>query len=134
MAQPSRDTIVKRMAELLRGGATLLAETCPLCNSPLLRLPSGETVCPIHGKIFVAKTEEEVAEATVLGVLTELEKSISSILSMYARTLKNTSSDPDIAKTLVYWLEALERIERIKAMVSQHRSTTSAQTERKVNR
>ncbi len=131
MAQPSRDTVVKRMAELLRGGATLLAETCPLCNSPLLRLPSGETVCPIHGRIFVAKTEEEVAEATVLGVLTEIEKAISSILSTYIRALKNDVPDPEIAKTLVYWLEALERVERIKAMVSQHRSSVSTQLEKK---
>ncbi len=131
MAQSSRDTVVKRMAELLRSGATLLAETCPLCNSPLLRLPSGETVCPIHGRIFVAKTEEEVAEATVLGVLTELEKTISSILSTYIKTLKNEISDPEIAKILVYWLEALERVERIKAMVSQHRSSTSTQPEKK---
>ena len=79
----------------------------------------------------MAKTEEEVAEATVLGVLTELEKAISSILSMHIRTLKNGASDPEIAKTLVYWLEALERVERIKAMVSQHRSATSSTTEKK---
>ena len=134
MTQPSRDTVVKKMAELLRSGATLLAETCPLCNSPLLRLPSGETVCPIHGRIFVAKTEEEVAEATVLGILTELEKTISSILNTYIRTLKSEIPDipdPEIAKTLVYWLEALERVERIKAMVSQHRSSASTHSEKK---
>ncbi len=110
----SRETIIKKMAELLRAGATLLAETCPLCGSPLLKLRSGEVVCPVHGRIFVAKTEEEVAEASVLGVLTDLEKTISTTLSRIAKRLREDISSEEIPRVLVYLLDALERIERIK--------------------
>jgi len=122
MAQTRRDAVIKKMVELMRSGATMLAETCPLCNSPLLRLPSGEVQCPIHGRVFVAKTEEEVAEASVLGVLTELEKTASTILSRYVRIFKERNPSDEDLKFIIHWLDVLERIERIKTALTQYRT------------
>ncbi|MEM1683845.1 MAG: Sjogren's syndrome/scleroderma autoantigen 1 family protein [Ignisphaera sp.] len=114
-----RDTVVKRSVELMRSGATLLAEVCPLCRSPLFRLRSGEIVCPIHGRVMVVKTEEEVAEAGVIGVLTELEKKISNLLINRVKNISEDDASYDDARDIVMWLEAIERIERIKQMLKQ---------------
>jgi len=119
-----RAEALRKMTELLRGGATMLAETCPLCGSPLFRLRSGEIVCPVHGRVLVAKTEEEVAEASALGILTELEK---AIVKAIAKTLpdigsvKRIDEGEAIARSLIYWLDALERIERIKTYLQTKR-------------
>ncbi|MEN3059018.1 MAG: Sjogren's syndrome/scleroderma autoantigen 1 family protein, partial [Candidatus Methanosuratincola petrocarbonis] len=42
----TRDSQVKRMADLLREGATMLSQACPECKTPLFRLSSGEVICP----------------------------------------------------------------------------------------
>jgi UPF0148 protein len=35
---------IKKMAELLKSGATMLQDTCPVCNSPLFKF-EGKTFC-----------------------------------------------------------------------------------------
>jgi UPF0148 protein len=42
---------IKKMAELLRSGATMLRETCPVCNSPLFR-SEDKVLCANCGKTF----------------------------------------------------------------------------------
>ena len=53
------DTAVKRMAQLLKSGATMLERVCPQCNVPLFRLKSGEIICPSCGQRFVIVQSEE---------------------------------------------------------------------------
>ncbi len=117
-SRPNRDRIVKKMAELMKAGAVMLPETCPVkgCNLPLFRLKSGEIVCPVHGKIVVVSSEEEAAEVTkkygLAGVLDKLEDYvIRTIDSMIGEV-----SDPSI---LIEWLEVVERIERIKKIIKE---------------
>ncbi len=126
--QIDRNAIVKRATELLRGGATMLAEACPLCNSPLFKLPSGEVVCPIHGRVMLVKTEEEVSEANVLSTLTELEKSITNKLNMYVNKLKSSEAEFEDARNVIAWLDALERIEKIKRLLSKTKQLETPQT------
>lgn len=106
----------KIMADLLKSGATMLAETCPVqgCNLPLFRLKSGEVVCPVHGRVYIVKTDEEAREvyskAQRAYVLDELEHvALSNIYSI----LKSSDIDPS---DLIKWLEVLERIRRLKSM------------------
>ncbi len=107
---------IKKMAELLKSGATMLAETCPVegCNLPLFRLPSGEVVCPVHGKVYVVKSEEEVRsieeELTITNVLDRIEKRVLENLSYLVEGGMNS-------RELIEWLEVLERIRRIKNML-----------------
>ncbi|RLG83278.1 MAG: hypothetical protein DRO18_08050 [Thermoprotei archaeon] len=42
--KPSREELIRKMTELLRSGAIMLDQACPLCGSPLFRLRSGEGV------------------------------------------------------------------------------------------
>ena len=114
-----RELALKKAVDLMRSGATLLAEVCPVCKSPLFRLRSGEVVCPVHGRVMLVKTEEEIAEAGVVGVLTELEKRISRILSTYIKKIDAGEASYEDARDIVYWLDAIERIEKIKQMIRQ---------------
>jgi len=110
-----RDTsVVKKMADLLRAGATMLPERCPVCGLPLFRLRSGEVVCPVHGRVYIVRDESEVSRVTVQGVLEELEKVVASRLS---ENLEAAKRGEPRAKELSEWLDVLERTERILSMV-----------------
>ena len=120
-----RELLIKKASELLRSGATMLAETCPICHSPLFKLKSGEIVCPIHGRVMLVKSEEEVSKASVESVLTELEKVIAIKLSGYINMLKSGREvDYEEIRNLISWLDALERIEKIKLVI--HKSSEMA--------
>ncbi|MCX8203102.1 MAG: hypothetical protein N3H32_02160 [Nitrososphaeria archaeon] len=72
----SRDSQVKRMADLLREGATMLSQACPECKTPLFRLSSGDVVCPGCSKRVVfakpSETERVAAQAVVASSLEEV--------------------------------------------------------------
>ncbi len=106
---------VKKMADLLRAGATLLAERCPVCGLPLFRLRSGEVICSTHGKVYIVKDEAEVSRITVENVLDKLEKIAANQINKY---LNEGVSLSDIIK----WLEILERIERIRSIMENRHS------------
>ncbi len=107
---------IKKMAELLKMGAAMLAETCPVegCNLPLFRLPNGEVVCPVHGRVLVVKTEEEAREATQKLVISDvLDKLENKVLNIINDMLREPRPDPG---ELIGWLDVLERIRRIKKL------------------
>ncbi|NPA05508.1 MAG: hypothetical protein GXO09_05395 [Crenarchaeota archaeon] len=109
-----RRMVVRKIADLLRAGAALLPEHCPICKSPLLRLRSGEVVCPIHGRVFIVRDEAEYARAELQGVLEELERGIVRRLHGYAQLInKGGEVDRETLHDIILWLEAVERIERI---------------------
>lgn len=120
----TREVALRRAVELMRSGATLLSEVCPICKSPLLKLRSGEIVCPMHGKVMIVKTEEEVVEASVLSTLVELEKRISRILLMYVKKIDKGETSHEDSRDVIYWLDALERVERIKQVLRYQPSYT----------
>ncbi|MCD6324062.1 MAG: hypothetical protein J7L55_03020 [Desulfurococcales archaeon] len=110
-----RREALRRMAELLRTGAVMLNETCPICGLPLFRLRSGEVVCPVHGPVKVVKSESEAIAATTEAVLDELEKRVIYELS---KTLNDISSGDltfhESYLTIKEALDVLESIRRIK--------------------
>ncbi len=73
--------VAKRAAELLKQGAVMLPETCPLCGSPLFRLKNGDVVCPIHGKVILAKNEKEVIRVKEDEVIDDLIKKVLNLIS-----------------------------------------------------
>ncbi len=110
-----RSALLKKMAELLRAGAAMLAETCPRCGSPLFRLRSGEVLCPIHGKVMVVKSEEEFATASATSVLMEAERYASHEIARALKDLKEGAEES--SRKLLFWLEVLERVEKIKKII-----------------
>lgn len=108
---------VKVMAELLKSGAVMLADTCPVegCNLPLFKLKSGEIICPRHGKVHVVKTEEEAREVYSRVYLTQVLEQLEMIT---LRNIASLSSISDVDPTdLIKWLEVLERIQRLKSSI-----------------
>lgn len=103
----------RKMAELLKSGAIMLAETCPVegCHYPLFRLRSGEVVCPVHGRVFIAKTEEEAREIrTRVGLSITLDRLEETALAKINQLLDEDAEPTEIIK----WLEVLERTRRIR--------------------
>lgn len=104
----------KYMAELLKSGATMLAETCPVegCHMPLFKLKSGEVVCPVHGRVYVVKTEEEAREIFErVGLTSALSKVEDLALRRIIELSGTEDADP---LELVKWLEVLERVRKLK--------------------
>ena len=114
----SRDESLERMAELLRQGATLLDIQCPLCNTPLFRLSSGEMYCSACQKIVV-KEEKEFLKTTRKQVVASLNKTacrkIEELDSLIFKE-KDQEKISVLLKNLVTWLDALERIRRLEKM------------------
>lgn len=112
MGQEGSD-LVKRMSDLLRAGAAMLAETCPSCGSPLFRLRGGEVVCPLHGKVYLVRSDEEASTASVVSVLSKVEDLASTkIIELVRRLSKN--NDPVDLEFLSKWLEIVQRVHEIK--------------------
>jgi len=112
--QRASPDVVRKMADLLRAGATMLPERCPICGLPLFRLRSGEVVCPVHGRVYIVRDESEVSKVTVQGVLEELERVVAARIS---EALEAARRGEPRARELSEWLDVLERTERILSMV-----------------
>lgn len=109
---------VKKIADFLRAGATLMSEGCPQCHSPLLKMPSGEVYCANCDKrVVIVKADEEISNAFTPTVLKAVENTLLSKMRE-AETLMKKESDPASLQTLTTlitsYLEALEKIRRIK--------------------
>lgn len=108
----------KKMAELLKLGAVMLAEKCPVegCSYPLFRLKSGEVVCPVHGRVYLVKTDEEAADVKkrilLKNVLDLLEEKVLEELYRLTQDLEGST------QLIINYLEVLERVRRLKTTSS----------------
>ena len=113
---PTRDAI-RRMAELLKSGATMLSTVCPNCKSPLYRLKTGEVICPnCDQRYYIVSEGERESDVLVEASLDQLERRVLEIISSISRGImpSNVASSRDAGKDLILWLDILERIERVK--------------------
>lgn len=109
---------VKRMADLLRQGATLTELACPACASPLFRLRSGDLWCAkCEKKVIVVKEGEEPTKATSPMVLDTLEATVMAKVQELQNRIqqeKNVEELEKLGKVLSELLENLEKIRKIK--------------------
>jgi UPF0148 protein len=110
---------VRRMADLLKSGATMLSDTCPVCSSPLFR---------IKGEVFCAKCNKPVVyeKATATGpsptvsashLLDSLEQTIMTKLNEANEALKSEKEPQRLTvySNLVFgWLSTLEKLRSVK--------------------
>ncbi|MDT7887694.1 MAG: Sjogren's syndrome/scleroderma autoantigen 1 family protein [Desulfurococcales archaeon] len=125
--------LVKRMSELLKAGAAMLAETCPSCGSPLFRLRGGEIICPLHGKVFLVRSDEEASTASVISVLSKIED-LASIKMMELVKRLSMNNDPIDLESLSKWLEIVQRIQEIKKGLSNIPAQEALKRERAENK
>jgi UPF0148 protein len=109
------DEQTKRMADLLKSGATMLFEHCPECNSPLFKIKN-DVWCPSCNKRVIIVKEGEESKVTSLLLLEETEKTIMTKLQEINQWIKH-EDDPskllEMGVLLSKWLEIVGRIRDI---------------------
>ena len=110
---------VKRMADLLKSGATMLSDICPVCGSPLFRV-KGEVFCAKCNKpVVYEKATSTGPSATVspTHLLDSLEQTVVAKLSEANEVLKAEKEPEKLAvySNLVFgWLSTLEKLRSVK--------------------
>ncbi len=108
---------VKRMADLLKSGATMLSDICPVCGSPLFK---------VRGDVFCVKCNKPVVYTRATGpqatvspsnVLESVEQTIVGKISETNELLK-LERDPEklsAYSNLVFgWLSTLEKLRSLR--------------------
>jgi len=109
---------IQKAAELMRKGATMLNEACPECSGPLFQLKD-DIICPqCEKKVLIVSDEAEVQELEKEAILAELDLAIcTQIETLIKRLDKENDSDElmGIGRLTILWLEALEKLKRIRS-------------------
>src|SRR5512139_1795517 len=99
MQKRKEDTHIKRMAEMLRQGATLTDLSCPACSSPLFRLKDGTLWCVKDEKRVVVVREGEEAPKLVTGKgLESLEATLLAKVQDIQAKIQNTEKVEELQK------------------------------------
>lgn len=113
---------VKKMAELLKSGATMLSETCPECGTPLFR-KGKETFCPKCNKpVVIIESAEQETRLMADNVLEDSEQTLLSKIREVNMAMKN---ETDLEKLVAYgnalaiWLGAIEKLRRLRNQSSE---------------
>jgi UPF0148 protein len=117
MQGKTEDKPIKRMANLLRQGATLTDLSCPACASPLFRLKNGTFWCAKdEKKVIVVKEGEEPEKASNL-TYDKLEATLLKKVEDIQNKIQQTESAEELQKlstALSELLGNLEKIQKIK--------------------
>lgn len=109
---------VKRMADLLRSGATMLQETCPVCATPLFRLGK-DTFCPkCNRPVTIVKSAEEEVRLASQQVLDNLDQAILEKIAELNATIKNEHGLAplrELGEAVKTYLSALEQIRKLRS-------------------
>ncbi|TFF96591.1 hypothetical protein EU546_01100 [Candidatus Thorarchaeota archaeon] len=116
MMNERHDDSVKKMAELLRQGATMLAEACPQCGSPLLRVGEDIYCAKCNRRIVYEKSDrQKPAEGQVVkDILPELRETLIGKLDILKDVIgseTDTEALTRLANLMVLLLQALEKLE-----------------------
>lgn len=113
----SDESNIKRMADLLRQGATLTQLACPACASPLFRLKNGDLWCEKDQKKVIVVKEGEEPRIASSAALDSLETTIMTKIQEIQNKIqctKNPKELDSLGKTLSGLLENLERTRKIR--------------------
>ena len=110
------DTSVRKMAELLRQGATMLADACPQCGSPLFKVKDDIYCAKCDRRIVYAQSDEEAVTQAVHNLIPELRATLITKLKTLTEVV-NAETDTDaltkLANLMVLLLQALHRLENM---------------------
>ncbi len=124
MQQKTDSAPIKRMAELLRQGATLTDLSCPNCNSPLFRLHDGTLWCAKdEKKVVVVKEGEELpkqatttAPSKANAAYDKLESTLLSKLQDLQAKIEKTEDVDELQKMTMALSELLNSLDKVKKM------------------
>ncbi len=114
MQGKTEDKPIKRMADLLRQGATLTDLSCPVCASPLFRLKDGTLWCAKdEKKVVVVKEGEEKASTTAYD---KLEATLLAKVEDIQNKIQQTENVEELQKLSSALSELLGNLEKIQKM------------------
>jgi len=117
MQQKSNDDYIKRMADLLRQGATLTDLACPVCFSPLFRLKDGTLWCgKDEKKVVVVKEGEEPPKPANNPTMDTLEATLMTKVANLQDRIQKTDDVDELGKLTAALSEMLNSLEKIKRM------------------
>jgi UPF0148 protein len=117
MQTRKEDAHIKRMADLLRQGATLTDLACPACSSPLFRLKDGTLWCEKdQKKVIVVKEGEEPPKPTSNTALDNLEATLMAKMQDIHKKIQQTESVEELAKLSKALSELLDNVDKIEKM------------------
>jgi UPF0148 protein len=117
MQRRKDDTHIKRMAELLRQGATLTDLSCPACGSPLFRLKDGMLWCAKdEKKVVVVKEGEEAQKPSGEKGLESLENTLLAKVQEIQVRIQHTEKVEELQKLTATLSELLDSLEKVKRM------------------
>jgi UPF0148 protein len=111
------DSSVKKMADLLRHGATMLAESCPQCGSPLFKVGDDIYCAKCDRRIVYAKSDEEIEAQAVKTLIPELRVTLIGKLKALNELVESENDIEKltrVANLMVLLLQSLHHLESIK--------------------
>jgi len=113
--QQKNDDHIKRMADLLRQGATLTDLACPNCASPLFRLKDGTLWCgKDEKKVIFVKEGEQTPQANP--AMDTLEFTLNKKVQDIQQKIQNTDNVDELAKLTTALGQLLDSLEKVKRM------------------
>ncbi len=117
MQKRKEDTHIKRMAELLRQGATLTDLSCPACGSPLFRMKDGNLWCAKDEKrVIVIKEGQELPKPAQDKGLGTLENTLTTKIQEIQTKIQHTENLDELQKLTSALSELLDSLEKVKRM------------------
>jgi len=112
------DAPIKRMADLLRQGATLTELACPVCSYPLFRLKDGTLWCAKdEKKVIIVKEGEEPPKPPTANPYDKLETTLQNKIQDLQTKIEQTNDPEQLQKlsaALSQLLNSLDQIQKIK--------------------
>ena len=117
MEKTEKDEHIKRMAELLRKGATMTDLACPACTSPLFRLKNGTLWCgKDEKKVIIAKESDKTAEKSQNIALETLETTLTVKVQEIQGRIQKTENTDELLKLSSALSELLDNLAKIRKM------------------
>ena len=108
---------MRRMADALRSGAKMLADHCPVCNSPLFEIKGQIWCLRCNKRVIKVRGEEDVEEALTAITLSEAIKVLTTKVEEVILLLKRSGDVEETRKlteAMSRILEALEKALKLK--------------------
>lgn len=117
MCALGEEGLIKKMAELLKDGSTMMDKVCPVCGTPLFKLKTGEIICPkCNKRVFIVSSEAEEARVFSEVAVSNLERTIAAKLHELDNRLRLADDLEElrlITAILIGLLDALEKIRKL---------------------
>jgi UPF0148 protein len=110
---------VKRMADLLKSGATMLSDTCPQCKSPLFKLKDELLCVKCNRPVVVIKATDDESGVVAAQALGRLEQTTLMKIDEINSALKVERDSEKIEKlrlSLSDWLTVVERVRKLRSV------------------